>query len=501
MRRTRIAFALLSAATLAACSLSGDDTASQEADHTAGEPTFSQESWLWADETIEEFRADAVSQAADPNSWMGPADFLPLDHPMTRRLQLWADRFDSDLRARYPEKLRATPQPKIIIRRSPELNAWVSALPVAWNVRTRVAGEDDAGVDAGDVPGVEADAGADAAAIVGGPSPVAPARELYIERTGAVWTGWGGAVFDRPHDAEKLASFVRFHNENFSKCQLTANGSDEIVFSELCAPPAGGLPNRHGERLAYFATSKYVTFTTGYILRMLTEDRVVATLAHELGHFYRSHPNMPSDVLNYFYSLNTAHAHTPPPDPRTIEQTARVREKIRNGEWDYTAENALMKERNLGFYTIEQEADELALELLSNVGLPPNIALEIDLEVLKMDEEEGRPLPPGEIGWSQCVMLRDQGFRDADGKIVSPPVGDPNNAHHNGCFRVFNMLREIQAHRYQLGTRIPIEGEAWSALVTQLGNDAAPTPPAPDAGTSDDASAPPVTPIGDAGTD
>ena len=66
-------------------------------------------------------------------NWMGPAEFLPLDHPMAQRLQLWTDRLDKDLRTRYPEKLKGTPHPKIIIRKSAEVNAWVSALPGAGN--------------------------------------------------------------------------------------------------------------------------------------------------------------------------------------------------------------------------------------------------------------------------------------------------------------------------------------------------------------------------------
>jgi hypothetical protein len=362
-------------------------------------------------------------------------------------------------------------------------------------VNTRVAGEDDDGV-VPDPMAADADIDGGADAAVAPLPPSMPASELYVVQTGSVWTAWGGAVFDRPHDAEKLASFVRFHNENFSRCRLESNG-EEIVFNELCAPPPGGLPNRRGEKLAYFATATYVTFTTGFIMRMLTEDRVVATLAHELGHFYRSHVNMPTDVVNYFYSLEKAHAHTPTPDPRTIEQTARVREKIRNGEWDYTEENALMRERGLGFYTTEQEADEIALEMLANIGVPPNVGVDMILELLKMTTESGRIEGTDEIPWAECVMLRDQGFRDADGKLVSVPVGDPIYAHHNGCFRVFNMLRELQAHRYELGPRAPIEGEDWSTLLTQLGNDVT-APPAPDAGVSDDASA---TPIADGGAD
>jgi hypothetical protein len=207
--------------------------------------------------------------------------------------------------------------------------------------------------------------------------------------------------------------------------------------------------------------------------------------------------NMPTDVVNYFYSLDGAHAHTPAPDPRTIEQTAKVREKIRNYETDYSAENALMKERNLGFYSTEQEADEIGLEILANIGVPPNVAIDMMLEALKMSTDNGWNAAD-EIAWAECVALRDQGFRDADGKLVSVPVGDPNNAHHNSCFRVFNMLREIQAHRYQLGTRQPVVGPEWSTLVTQMSNDSA---AAPDAGPPANDAGPEVDPVADAGTD
>ena len=99
MRRTLIALALLSSGTLLACSLAGDDAASQEADHTAGEPTFSQEPWLWADESDEEFRRMAAQQAADPNNWMGPADFLPAAENALGHLQRSLERLAPETRA------------------------------------------------------------------------------------------------------------------------------------------------------------------------------------------------------------------------------------------------------------------------------------------------------------------------------------------------------------------------------------------------------------------
>jgi hypothetical protein len=263
------------------------------------------------------------------------------------------------------------------------------------------------------------------------------------------------------------------------------------VFGDGCTRNAYGADR--GDRFAYYATAKFITFTSGYIMQLLDEDRIVSTLAHELGHYYRSHANMPTDVVNYFYSLDGAHAHKPPPDPRYLEHTTKAREKLHGSSWysDWTEENALMAARNLGFYTIEQEADEIALELMSKVGVPPGVAIDKVLNMLKASGEYGGE-GEGAIGWTECAMLREHGWKDAEGKPVSVPVGDPSNAHHNLCFRAFNMSREIAAHRYAVAERPTPPGEPWSRLLTRLAAEVDPAPPPPP---------PPPPNDGDAGAD
>jgi hypothetical protein len=253
----------------------------------------------------------------------------------------------------------------------------------------------------------------------------------------------------------------------------------------------------HADRLQLCPTGSHVVFTTAFLLSMLDEDRVVGVMAHELGHYYRTHTSQPSDALNYFYSLDTPHAHKPPPDARVIDQTAKAREKLRGGpgsswgvaRWD--EENALMKERRLGFYTTEQEADELGLELLAKNGVPPSVLMGAMMTFLKLFPATWSA---GVTNWADCESLRENGFRDGEGKLVSPLVGDPSNAHHNTCFRVFNMQREIVAHRYTLGTRPTPPGDSWSSLMMRFTNEmhAPPPPPPPET----DAGAP-----ADAGTD
>jgi Zn-dependent protease with chaperone function len=474
MRLPLVGLGLLAGLSVVACSVLGDgDASTQEANHTEGDPTFAQHEWLWADETEEEFKKNAIENAS---GWMGPADFVPLDDPMTKRLQYWVHKMDAVLREAYPDKLKATPEPKLIIRKSDTPNAWVTGFPVTVARQVRVQGGPVA-VDAGPALDGSIEAGVD-----GGPAPQAVAPSLTLRRSGLVEATTDATSFERTLSADQGIAFAKFFSDNFSRCRVSAEG-EAFVFTAECA--SKNLRLREGQKLAYYATAKYVTITTAYIKQLMDEDRIISTLAHELGHFYRSHTNVPSDAVNYFYSLEAPHAEKPAPDPRYIEQTARARQKIREpslAAWD--DENALMRDNALGFYTTEQEADEIALEVMSKIGVPPGVAIDKVLNMLKN-------FGGGGIGWAECSMLRDHGWKDADGKTVSVPVGDPSDAHHNLCFRAFNMSREIDAHRYQPVER-PMPNGDWSVLfarfITDLAAPAAPPAPPPvDAGAPVDA--------------
>ncbi|HVH43611.1 MAG TPA: M48 family metalloprotease [Labilithrix sp.] len=451
----RVLATLLIGPTLVACSVLARD-ASQESPHTEGDPTFGQHAWLWADETEDEFRQNAERTS----DWDGSPEFLTLDHPMTKRLQFWVDRMDEALRAQYPDKLRATPRPLVMVKKTEEANAWVSYLPISLDVRTRLPKRP---ADDGGAASAAVDAGADADADGGPPAPPQNAAAALLERNGTIAAPYNPG-FARPHDAAMLRELTSFFNDGFAKCRLTLEG-EALVLGDGCERNRY-LRADEADRFSYYATAKYITFTTGYILELLDEDRIVSTLGHELGHYYRSHANMPTDVVNYFYSLDDVHAHKPAPDARFIEQTAKAREKLRSSSWhvDWKDENKLMAERGLGFYTTEQEADEIALELISKVGVPPGAAVDKVLIMLKGREggDEG-------LDWPTCSTLREQSFKDERGSTVSVPVGDPSNAHHNLCFRVFNMTREIAAHRYPIAERPRPPGYmSWSQLLARL---------------------------------
>jgi Zn-dependent protease with chaperone function len=465
--RSLLAIGLLAlGASVSACSADADAPETQEADHTLGKPTFAPYGWLWADETEEEFK----QVVGETSMWSTPS-YLPTDDPMTERLQFWIDRMDEALREAHPAALKHTPRPRVLVRNDDQINAWVSYIPVAWKVPTRIGEATEPTMADGGAP-EEGDAGTEEGGAGGGASPGGSgARELVIAKSGQITTAFATPL-EREHGTRQLQQFLKFHNEGFSKCRLALE-DDTLVLGEECAVD-GNVAARTSDRLAYLATGKWVTVTTGFIQAMLDEDRIVAVLAHELGHYYRAHSAQPTDVLNYFYNLGDGnHVHKPRPATRFNEMTAQVRDKLRSSSWwvDFSEENAVAGKERLGFYTTEQEADDIALEILTKIGMPPTLFADAMLALQRaVDDSPWSSSDTGELKWEECSMLRDKGFKDERGKWANVPVGDLRSAHHSYCFRVFNISREIAAHRYEVSPNRPRPpGESWGRLVTQLG--------------------------------
>lgn len=442
MTRLLLLAALFVPATAIACTALGDDeSASQGAAHRERQPTFGSHDWLWANESLDEFKNNAAQ-----NIFGGGADLFPQDHPMVQRLQLWVDAMDAVLRQTHPDQLKAVPKPVMILTRSGFPNAWVTRLPVGWDLPIRLdpnSGAPDAGdPDAGDIE--------ESQLALGSEGRLRPILKAY----------------SRPFDDTRVRELVDFANHGFARCRLGFQDGS-LTFNAACRSDQDRVAR--GKAFAYYATARHVTVTPAYIVGLGTEDRVIASLAHELGHYYRSHANMPSDVMNYFYSLEGEHhADKPSPDPRYLEQTQQVREKLRSNAWDYSKENTFMAEHKVGFYTVEQEADELGIELGARVGISPSTAIDEMLALQKYLEEMFAGFGATGVPWAECAELRARDFKDEAGTVISVQVGDLQDPHHSWCFRAFNAQREIEAHHYQLGPRPKVDGASWDELVATV---------------------------------
>ena len=88
----------------------------------------------------------------------------------------------------------------------------------------------------------------------------------------------------------------------------------------------------------------------------------------------------------------------------------------------------------LGWYTIEQEADEMAVEIMTRMGYAPYSFLNALLDLYDSDPHQ----PAGAA--QNCRKALNDGFP------TFVPPGDFKAIHGDPCFRVYNTFRELKAH-------------------------------------------------------
>jgi hypothetical protein len=424
----------LSLPALAACSVTGSepDVSAQEAAHTASDVTLDTFPWIWANDTLEEMLPHAMPEE----------QFVPLEHPLSRRMAFWVDTLDAALRAQLPKEFSGVPSPKVILGADPFPNAFCRGIPVRWAIPARADYAEYA--QPGQIP------------------------TFFLMPTGAVmdlrFTGMG--TLDRPATAESIAQYVSAFNRDSASCKLSGRDGS-IRFDVDCYTET--LPVLSATSFAFIATSRFITLSVG-LLATLSEEEVVAVLAHELGHYYRGHNTLASDRLNYFYELGDAsNGDVPTPAAAYLAATNTARTKIQKaffGPVGYSRENALMKAKHLGFYTSEQEADEMALELLARTGIDPAVGIRMVLgNHAAVEKLNPGAADPDAIDAATCAALAAKDFRDEAGNEVSVPVGDLADPHHSFCFRAWNLARELRVHRYTVTGTVPTPpGGAWADL-------------------------------------
>ncbi len=104
---------------------------------------------------------------------------------------------------------------------------------------------------------------------------------------------------------------------------------------------------------------------------------------------------------------------------------------------------------SLGYYTIEEEADEGGLEILARSGLSLKDA-ERNRWKLFEQQELSKILPDDlDVSYGDCKKLYDNGWRSSSGEGISGVLlGSLMDSHHGICYRLYNIQREWQAHNY-----------------------------------------------------
>ncbi len=558
----------LAAALLAlapACRTPGNGTASAVL-HEEDAPTRSGTSWQWEKTSEDEFR-DVIIPFMELG---GPTQILPAAHQLTQRAQFWIDRIDAYLREEYPDRLRFVPKPSAKVWKNADPNAFVSSVPVCLDVPIRFEAREHL---------------------------TQTAAKAFLAPSGTIEPAPTKRCIQRAYTASTLGAFVSWYNQEHPSCTLrmegAAGGTKELVAAENCRL-GGTLERKAGaKRLVFYATSPAVVFHTGIFATYPDEAQFVATLAHELGHYYRAHPSASEEKYNYYYRLKEhSEAGRPTPDESlrafglSVNEASTIlfaNKKVEGqhypselffGIWnlllsavgdgasgakdcdrfrdfvtgdgesafgDFPSESlhgnglvayrkwetlatacaskialkddeasklALTREavgveftgqdgrlgvlaqdlgdaqtleqalklltarleeargparevlekadaEDLGYYTMEQEADEQATEWLDALGFSPRHAADAYFSIGTWIYEHGHALEHTAVSMQDCRKLYDDGWRRPDGTIYVVPIADYQNEHHTPCYRIFNIDREIKAHSYRAADQSP----------------------------------------------
>ena len=116
-----------------------------------------------------------------------------------------------------------------------------------------------------------------------------------------------------------------------------------------------------------------------------------------------------------------------------------------------------------------QEADDFSAEILNYIGANTKVAGQVYLNFLR--KEENNQID-GSFGSVACKKLLENDLKDENNNDFFLPVGDLVDTHHSNCFRLYNVMREIEAHGYY-GDGTNLEPNSFGAFdyVQQIARD------------------------------
>jgi hypothetical protein len=426
-----------------------------EVKHTPADPTRqaapNRLDWATSDDPQGDFQrliAPALGKEGKP------AEFFPESHPLVKRFQYWLDVIDARMRERYPDRLAVVPKPLARVWASAGPNGFV--VPIQQCVSTPVQFK-------GPVAG-----NAEALSIVG------------VNFSGLVFPAGDTLCLKNRGGEPELVE--EWFGRNIGSCSLTVSGG-QLVVGESCKRTAAleAAQTNKAKAFSVTGTSPVVTLSSALFALLESEQQLVGVIAHELGHYYRSHPAMWTKKYNFFYRLGATNEPVKPvPDASLNELGERAIAVSRKGELDDAAREVLRAATasHLGYYTFEQEADDIAAEGLVDLGIAPTVMIEKMFVFLKF---KGIKDTEFEFGHDTCKRLYDANWMGSDGKPQYVPIGNFANPHHSLCYRAFNLDREIKAHDYKVSpTSVLIPNEPSWEVIRGLAKDISTPNPAQD---------------------
>jgi hypothetical protein len=369
--------------------------------HKTGQVPLRTEPFLWQKQTLEEFKAEVL-----PRMFVSAkaSDLLPETHPRSALIQNAMNRIHKLIIKKYPS-LSQVPQPQAALFTDPQPNAFVETVRNCFDKPVLLPGSSD--------------------------------KPIFED---AIRITKNGAVADtedcRGAESTLMNSIFAFNNSLSHGCKIE-NKEKALALSEGCKINRYFDKYSSAKRFSFERISSVIYFSTGLFDVLGDDNLVLFIVMHELAHYYRAHPLLPAADFASYYEVGDKNA---PGCPIPNPQLTRLAQEENWPELKKT-----MLEKRLGFYTYEQEADELALEFLAELNIPTEIGSEAMMRILK----HTKSVAADELNYEACAALKKQKWLTPDQKSAYVPIGNLADPHHSLCYRAYNIDRERETHCFK----------------------------------------------------
>lgn len=291
-------WAFVSSALLAACQpQSTFRDSNSRLKHDLGRAVNDTSPYQWYELTEAQYETAVVAPFVQQVMGGSSAKVVPTDAPLTLRLQYWVDQIDAMLRLRDPGSLANVPKPKVRVVQTQERNAFVAPVFLCMNLPVVLEG---AAQNQGNTEGEAL---------------------IYVRRDkamGMVGRDLVSRCLYPDWSRDQQVAALQWQFSNIPSCQLTDDGKTLTLSRECITPKTEPQILAKAKRVMVLATANYVTVLGGYTGE-LSEEEMVGTMAHELGHYYMSHPNAGEGTYNYFYWASETSGATKPQADATAQ--------------------------------------------------------------------------------------------------------------------------------------------------------------------------------------
>jgi hypothetical protein len=310
LRSTRAsAFAILSVTAIFAFGCGSRPTAS-DLSHDVDQPTRSTHNWNWSEVSDANYH-DVIT----PLVGLDNTQFLDQDHELTVWTQKWVDIIDAKIRSEHPAKLANTPKPNAKVIKEKSANAFVAPVPVCYNVKVKLKS--------------------------GTPNASNTADSVYLNAKDGEFSAWPDQLtcVAASNDREDIKSYIAAYNASSVGCKFELSAAGVLQGNAKCALNADLAGAVAADKIVLFQTANYITVHTA-IFGLMSEEALISVIAHELGHYYRSHVVGVMQEFDFFYTLgdgNAASRPVPEADKKALGDAAVAGATMLNATDSYTA--------------------------------------------------------------------------------------------------------------------------------------------------------------------